>query len=149
GGWKATGRGAQKEKGGACFPPLAPPQQGEEPPAHGGRRAREPVGDSCDLLAGRWPFDFEPLPTHLGKERGIAHRRIKGAPQDLKPSGRNAGRREIGPRNLVTYVQNVDHLPLGVVAREIAQQRHIGKLAMLALPCCTMMRTSFFASQSV
>src|SRR5262249_21982101 len=44
----------------------------------------------------------------------------------------NAGRRYIRTRDLVAHIHQVDHLPLGIVAGDVAEEWYVGQLTMLA-----------------
>src|SRR5262245_42981201 len=123
-------------------------QHGNEPLDDRRWRARDHVGHRRDLLTARGPFDLELLTLHIGEERGIAHRRIEGAPQDVKPAGRDPGRRHVRVNSSRTF-------KISIICRSAssrAKSRISGTSASarcLLLPCWTMTRTSFFASQSV
>ena len=45
--------------------------------------------------------------------------RLEGAPQDIEPVSRQAGRRNVKPRELVAHVQEIGHLTPGFVRRDL------------------------------
>ena len=64
-------------------------------------------------------LDFELLALHVREKGRIVQRLFEGAPQNGDPIRRNAGRRHVGPRDLVAHVQEIGHLAFGFVAGEI------------------------------